>query len=116
MNAISHTILHQSFGWQTFKRVGASLTIRRIYRNVLMLSIVIQLSVFFMCTTVLLWIDQLWNGNIGPLAKFITLYKATSIVTVIVGFVTLLLPQSPRSPRIAAAAVAMACNGTSARI
>lgn len=41
----------QLFGWQTFKRVGASIKINRIYRLVLILSITIQLSLFFMAVT-----------------------------------------------------------------
>ncbi|KAF8559361.1 hypothetical protein OG21DRAFT_1480717 [Imleria badia] len=42
--------LGKAFGWQTFKRVGASLTISRVYKIVLTLSIVIQLSLFFIVT------------------------------------------------------------------
>ena len=40
-------IFAQSFGWQTFKRVGASRVINRVYNLVLMLSIAIQLALFF---------------------------------------------------------------------
>ncbi|KAF8807694.1 hypothetical protein BYT27DRAFT_7100204 [Phlegmacium glaucopus] len=69
------------FGWQTFKRIGASLTISRIYKLVLTLSITIQLSLFFMAVTVSLWIDQLMNSIIGDLAKFQTLYKISSFIT-----------------------------------
>ena len=32
----------QSFGWQTFKRIGASLTMSRAYRFILIFSIVIH--------------------------------------------------------------------------
>jgi hypothetical protein len=69
------------FGWQTFKRVGASLTINRIYKLVLILSITIQLSLFFMIVTVSLWVDQLMNSVIGDLASFQKLYKVTSFIT-----------------------------------
>jgi len=69
------------FGWQTFKRVGASLTINRIYKLVLVLSITIQLSLFFMIITVSLWVDQLMNNVIGDLASFQKLYKVTSFIT-----------------------------------
>lgn len=69
------------YGWQTFKRVGASLTINRIYKIVLTMSITIQLSLFFMIVTVSLWIDQLMNSSIGDLASFTTLYKVSSFVT-----------------------------------
>jgi hypothetical protein len=79
--------LGRLFGWQTFKRVGASLTINRIYKLVLSLSITIQLSLFFMAVTVGLWIDQLMNSVIGDRVMFLTLYKATSFATI-----ALLLP------------------------
>jgi len=69
------------FGWQTFKRVGASLTINRIYKFVLILSITIQLSLFFMIVTVSLWIDQLMNNVIGDFASLQKLYKVTSMIT-----------------------------------
>jgi len=69
------------FGWQTFKRVGASLTINRVYKLVLFLSITIQLSLFFMIVTVSLWVDQLMNNLIGDLADFQKLYKVTSFIT-----------------------------------
>ncbi|KAH7915129.1 hypothetical protein BJ138DRAFT_201706 [Hygrophoropsis aurantiaca] len=78
--------LAKSFGWQTFKRVGASLMISRVYKLVLLLSIVIQLSLFFMVVAVALWIDQLWNGAIGHLATS-PVYKPVLIVTL-----ALLLP------------------------
>jgi hypothetical protein len=61
------------------------LTINRIYKIVLTLSIVIQLGLFFMLATVSLWIDQLWNNAIGDKADFRTLYQATAIITLIVG-------------------------------
>jgi hypothetical protein len=74
----------QLYGWQTFKRVGASLTINRIYKIVLTLSITIQLSLFFMVVTVSLWIDQLMNSAIGDLASFTVLYKVSSFITLAV--------------------------------
>jgi len=69
------------FGWQTFKRIGASLTINRIYKLVLTLSITIQLSLFFMVVSVALWVDQLMNSIIGDLSSFLTLYKVSSFIT-----------------------------------
>lgn len=70
----------------TFKRVGASFTINRIYQLVLILSIVIQLSLFFMVVTVALWIDQLWNGKIARLAKEALVYKVVFIIVLHVRF------------------------------
>lgn len=75
--------LMKLYGWQTFKRVGASLTINRIYKIVLILSITIQLSLFFMAVTVSLWIDQLMNSGIGDLVDYLTLYKVSSFITLI---------------------------------
>ncbi|KAF9243845.1 hypothetical protein BU15DRAFT_71961 [Melanogaster broomeanus] len=77
--------LAKLFGWQTFKRVGASLTISRIYKFVLTLSIVIQLSLFFIVTSIALWLDQLWNGAIGHLADT-AVYKPSLIITLILLF------------------------------
>jgi hypothetical protein len=77
-------IFAQLFGWQTFKRVGASLTINRVYKIVLTLSITIQLSMFFMAATVGLWIDQLFNGSTGQLASLSKLYKGMFMTTLIV--------------------------------
>jgi hypothetical protein len=72
------------FGWQTFKRVGASLTINRIYMLVLVLSIALQLSFFFMAAAVSLWIDNLFNGLAATYGTFLNLYKATAFTTVLV--------------------------------
>jgi hypothetical protein len=74
----------QLFGWQTFKRVGASLTINRIYKLLLILLITIQLSLFFMVVSLGLWIDQLWNGQIAQLALLAFVYKPVFIVVLIV--------------------------------
>jgi len=75
--------LFKCFGWQTFKRVGASLTINRIYKLVLILSIVLQLSLFFMAAAVGLWIDSLMNGVASVHADHRTLYRITSIATIV---------------------------------
>ncbi|KDQ20440.1 hypothetical protein BOTBODRAFT_26445 [Botryobasidium botryosum FD-172 SS1] len=57
--------LLRAFGWQTFKRIGASLQISRIYKIVLILSITLQLSIFFIVVSMALWIDQLYSGPAG---------------------------------------------------
>ncbi|KAJ7923081.1 hypothetical protein B0H13DRAFT_1981617 [Mycena leptocephala] len=64
------------FGWQTFKR-----DINRIYKLVLVLSISLQLSMFFIGATVSLFLDQLFNGWAGHLAGHSTLYKIGFIIT-----------------------------------
>ncbi|KAG5651226.1 hypothetical protein H0H81_009421 [Sphagnurus paluster] len=71
------------FGWQTFKRVGASRTINRVYKIVLILSITIQLSLFFMVVSVSLWVDQLFSSTIGDLTSFQKLYKVSSFITLV---------------------------------
>jgi hypothetical protein len=71
------------YGWQTFKRIGASLTINRVYKLVLTLSIFIQLAIFFVVATVALWLDQLLNSAIGDRATFLTIYKAGAITTLV---------------------------------
>ncbi|TCD70634.1 hypothetical protein EIP91_002353 [Steccherinum ochraceum] len=75
------------FGWQTFKRVGASLTINRVYNVVLVLSIVIQLSGFFIAVSGGLWIDQVFNGEIGRFTTRPSFFKALMIIVLV-----LLLP------------------------
>jgi hypothetical protein len=78
----------QLFGWQTFKRVGASLSINRCYKIVLTLSITIQLSLFFMFISVSLWLDQLFNGVIRQFVTLPVLYKVTSFITLVVMFLS----------------------------
>jgi hypothetical protein len=81
---LSMSAFFQLFGWQTFKRMGASLAINRCYKIVLTFSITIQLSMFFMLATVSLWLDQLFNGAIGKMASLMVLYKITSAITLVV--------------------------------
>lgn len=81
----------QLFGWQTFKRVGASLVIRRIYNAVLVLSIVIQLSAFFIVAVGGLWLDQVWNGQIASLTAKPTAMKAVAILVILLLFPWLFL-------------------------
>ena len=74
----------QTFGWQTFKRVGASRTINKVYNLVLMFSIAIQLSLFFVGASAALWIDQVYHGNIGRLTRDPKLFTGLMIVVLIV--------------------------------
>lgn len=57
--------------------------ISRVYKLVLTLSIVTQLSLFFIATSIALWLDQLWNGAIGHLATS-PAYRPLLIMTLIV--------------------------------
>ncbi|KAF8528035.1 hypothetical protein BU17DRAFT_38723 [Hysterangium stoloniferum] len=72
--------LTRTYGWQTFKRVGASIKINRMYKLVLSLSIAIQLALFFIVAAAALWIDQLCNGSVGHLSKLANIYKAGIII------------------------------------
>jgi hypothetical protein len=74
------------FGWQTFKRVGASRSINRIYKLVLTLSIVIQLSLFFVVLAVALWLDQLYHGAIAIMATQSDVYQAFLMIIIVVGY------------------------------
>ncbi|EPQ61083.1 hypothetical protein GLOTRDRAFT_113542 [Gloeophyllum trabeum ATCC 11539] len=74
------------FGWQTFKRVGASFTINRVYKFVLSLTIVIQLSLFFIVASLGLWLDQLWNGQIGMMTEHALRLKSVVLVVFILLF------------------------------
>lgn len=64
------------------------MTINRVYKLVLVLSINLQLALFFMLATIGLWIDQLWNGQIVHLAKLAYVYKPIFIVVFIVSEVS----------------------------
>jgi len=75
--------LMKAFGWQTFKRVGASLVVNRVYNAVLMLSITIQLAFFFIAVSGAIWIDQLFNTIIGHLATDAQLFKGVTITVIV---------------------------------
>jgi len=68
------------FGWATFRRIGADRKINRIYTVVLLMSIFLQLSLFFIVTSMALWIDQLCFGSIGIFSTHTAVYKALDIV------------------------------------
>jgi hypothetical protein len=55
-----------------------------MYKLVLILSITIQLSLFFTTVTVSLWLDRLINNVIGDLVDFRKLYMASCIVILVV--------------------------------
>ena len=77
----------QAFGWQSFKRIGASVLVNRLYRLASTLFILIQLSFFFVATAMSLWVDQMYNGLFGSKGVHTGLYKAGHFIVFI-----LLLP------------------------
>jgi hypothetical protein len=56
--------------------MGASVRVHRQYTAVLVLSVIIQLALFFIACSVGLWIDQLANGSISRLSRNSGLYKS----------------------------------------
>jgi len=67
--------LTKAFGWRTFKRMGASMQIRTQYRAVLILSVTIQLALFFIVASAGLWLDQLVNGVVSQVARQKVVYE-----------------------------------------
>ncbi|KAG8954158.1 hypothetical protein FRC04_000378 [Tulasnella sp. 424] len=68
------------FGWATFRRIGADRKINGIYTIVLLMTVFLQLSLFFIVTTMALWIDQLCFGAIGKFSSHMMVYRAIDII------------------------------------
>ncbi|KAH7322283.1 hypothetical protein B0J17DRAFT_245001 [Rhizoctonia solani] len=75
------------YGWQTFKRIGASRVMNQAYRLVLAFSIHLQCAVYFFVTSIALWVDELINGSIACFAEHQAVYKGIFIASIL-----LLLP------------------------
>jgi hypothetical protein len=67
------------FGWQTFKRVGASLVVNRVYKLVLLLAIFVQVTFFFVVAIAGLWMYILYNSNLANWSASTTLFKQVFI-------------------------------------
>jgi hypothetical protein len=78
--------LVKQFGWQTFKRVGASLSVNHMYKLVLGLSVVLQLSLFFIISSMALWIEQLCNGPARFITQHLLVYEILYLIIIIVRF------------------------------
>ncbi|KIM30859.1 hypothetical protein M408DRAFT_65741 [Serendipita vermifera MAFF 305830] len=76
--------LVKMFGWQTFKRIGASLEINRIYKIVLIFSIGLQVAFFFIIVGTALWLDVLFSTILGETAENAAVYKAFAILACLV--------------------------------
>ena len=68
----------------TFKRMGASMQIRRQYSAVLTLSVTIQLALFFIVASAGLWLDQLINGAPSQFAKGRMAYEVVTAFVLVV--------------------------------
>ncbi|KAH8806838.1 hypothetical protein DL96DRAFT_1629872 [Flagelloscypha sp. PMI_526] len=75
--------LIKTFGWKTYKRIGASLSINRMYKLLLVFSIGLQLALFFIAITVGVWVDQLFNGAAKSLANHRKVYETVGIITIL---------------------------------
>lgn len=64
--------------------MGASMQIRRQYRAVLTLSVIIQLALFFIVASAGLWLDQLLNGIASRFARGKVAYKVVTILVLVV--------------------------------
>ncbi|KAG8774956.1 hypothetical protein FRC15_000894 [Serendipita sp. 397] len=71
------------FGWQTFKRIGASIQVNRIYMIVLIFSIGLQMSFFFVIAMMGVWVDILCSSILGSTADNKKLYMAFAIMACI---------------------------------
>lgn len=85
IGVLSYKLL-KSFGWQTFKKIGASFVINHCYRLVLGFSIVVQLSVFFIGANIALWLDQLYNGTFGRFGPHRHIFQALDIIFLVALF------------------------------
>ncbi|KIM39881.1 hypothetical protein M413DRAFT_446801 [Hebeloma cylindrosporum] len=80
----SYKLLNE-YSNQTFRRVGASPSVQRLYKFVLAFSLCLQVSGFFSLASVTMWIDKASRPHHG---KF---YLASSIVTLVLLFPWLII-------------------------
>lgn len=64
--------------------MGASMQIRTQYRAVLILSVTIQLALFFIVASAGLWLDQLINGAISQFARQKVVYEVMTALVLVV--------------------------------
>ncbi|KAJ6542627.1 hypothetical protein B0H19DRAFT_1267865 [Mycena capillaripes] len=76
---------------QTFSRVGASEEVNRIYKLVLLLSVILQLAGFFTLGQTALWIGKISFGSIRQLAEHFPIYLAELVVTAVLEIPWLIL-------------------------
>ncbi|TFK37642.1 hypothetical protein BDQ12DRAFT_685042 [Crucibulum laeve] len=79
-------MLYKVYAKQTFSRVGASVTIHRMYKLVLFLSVCLQLTGFFSLASTAMWLDKICHGTISFFAQHRDLYMAAFIVTLVLEF------------------------------
>ncbi|KAJ7279025.1 hypothetical protein C8J57DRAFT_152354 [Mycena rebaudengoi] len=75
--------LFRVYASQSFSRVGTSTEINRVYKLVLVLSVLLQLAGFFTLAQTILWISKISFGSIGKLADHFQIYFAALVVTAV---------------------------------
>ncbi|KAK0432127.1 hypothetical protein EV421DRAFT_2040847 [Armillaria borealis] len=78
--------LYKVYANQSFSRVGGSPEINRIYKFVLLLSVMLQLAGFFTLAATGMWIDKVSGGSIRRVARHLHLYLAAFGVTAVCEF------------------------------
>ncbi|KAG7447263.1 uncharacterized protein BT62DRAFT_967139 [Guyanagaster necrorhizus] len=73
--------LYKVYANQSFSRVGGSPEINRIYKFVLLFSVMLQLAGFFALAATGMWIDKISGGSIRRVARHLPLYLAVFGVT-----------------------------------
>ncbi|KAF9563225.1 hypothetical protein CPC08DRAFT_760988 [Agrocybe pediades] len=76
-------MLFRVYARQTFKRVGASSKVHKIYMLVLVFSVFIQLSCFMSLASSATWIDKVSAGTLSRHASHTKVYLAAFIVTLL---------------------------------
>jgi len=64
--------------------MGASMKIRTQYRAILILSVTIQLALFFIVASAGLWLDQLINGVASQITRHKVLYQVMAALVLAV--------------------------------
>ncbi|KAK0200984.1 hypothetical protein DFS33DRAFT_1356270 [Desarmillaria ectypa] len=75
--------LYKVYANQSFSRVGGSPEINKIYKFVLLLSVMLQLAGFFTLAATGIWIDKISGGSIRRVAHHLHLYLAAFGVTAV---------------------------------
>ncbi|KAJ7482310.1 hypothetical protein B0H11DRAFT_1218586 [Mycena galericulata] len=80
MAALSYK-LYKVYASETFARVGASKDINRVYKLVLLFSVILQLASFFTLAGTAMWLGKISFGAIRSLAEHFPIYLAALVVT-----------------------------------
>ncbi|KAK2466593.1 hypothetical protein APHAL10511_000851 [Amanita phalloides] len=76
--------IYRVYSTQTFNSVGATPTVERILKIVLLFSLALHLATFFVIALAALWINKATNGSIGFLATNETGFIVAAVIMIIV--------------------------------